>query len=107
MEQVKQQLQEGTYAFCQNFFAQKLVKNKYVDLGQAKLTHNANGIDVEIANGENLHYDAGTFYTLSFNNDFVYLPTKEAVYRFKRQADVGCTTKLNVAIEQQTQLLEN
>ena len=106
-EQVKQQLQDGTYAFCQNFFAQKLVKNKYADLGQAKLTHNANGIDVEIANGETLHYDAGTFYTLSFNNEFVYLPTKEAVYRFKRMADVGCTTKLNIAIEQQTQLLEN
>lgn len=106
-ECVKTQLVDGTYAFEENFFAQKLVKNKYVDLGRAKITHGANGIDVDIAQTEKLHYDVGFFYTLSFNNDYIYLPTKEAVYRFKRIADVGCTTKLNIAIEQQTQLAEN
>lgn len=106
-QQVKQQLLDGIYTFCESFSAQKLVKSKYVDLGQAKITHSESGIDVDIADGEKIHYDAGMFYTLSFNNDFVYLPTKDAVYRFKRLADMGCTTKLNIAIEQQTILLEN
>lgn len=105
-ECVKSQLVDGAYAFDENFFAQKLVKNKYVDLGRAKITHGTNGIDVDIQQAEKLHYDVGFFYTLSFNNDYIYLPTKEAVYRFKRVADVGCTTKLNIAIEQQTQLAE-
>lgn len=106
-ECVKKQIIDGTYAFDENFFAQKLVKDKYVDLGRAKITHGAAGIDVDIEQMGKIHFDVGFFYTLSFNNDYIYLPIKEAVYRFKRVADVGCTTKLNIAIEQQTQLAEN
>lgn len=105
-QQVRQSLEEGTYAYCHQFAAQKLVKNKYVDLGMAQIEHSANGIDVDIADGEKLHYAAGVFYTLSFDNDYVYLPTEQAVFRFKRLSDVGCTTKLNIAVEQQTLLLE-
>lgn len=104
---VCEELKQGTYTFEERFLAQKLIKNKYVDLGQAKITHSANGgIDVEIDGVAALHYDIGTFYTLSFNNDYVYLPTKDSVYRFGRLADIGCTTKLNIAIEQQTLLAE-
>ncbi|MCM1289413.1 MAG: 1-acyl-sn-glycerol-3-phosphate acyltransferase [Corallococcus sp.] len=104
---VRKELQDGSYAYCKTFIAQKLVKNKYVDLGTAEITHDERGITATIVDGETLFYPAGMFYTLSFNNDYVYLPTSEAVYRFKRIAEIGSTTKLNLAIEQQTQLLEN
>lgn len=103
---VKEELTSGSYVYDKTFAAQKLVKNKYVDLGSAELTHDEQGITVTIADGETLHYPVGTFYTLSFNNDFIYLPTHEAVYRFKRIAEVGCTTKLNLAVEEQARLAE-
>lgn len=113
------ELSGDAYTFDENFFAQRLVGKKWCDIGSVRLMHGENGIDVFFANGaadkanerkaknvlpESLHYDVGMFYTLSFNNDFVYLPTKEAVYRFRRLSDLGCTTKLNIAIEQQTQM---
>lgn len=103
---VREELEKGSYCYDKQFLAQKLVNNKYVDLGAAQVTHDGNGITVSIQNGETLNYPVGTFYTLSFNNEFIYLPTSQAVYRFKRIAEVGCTTKLNIAIEQQTALWE-
>lgn len=103
---VKTQLLEGTYVFDEPFAAQKLVGGKYVALGYAQIRHDSNAISVEIENGEKLYYPTGTFYTLSFDNNFVYLPTQEAVYRFHRLKDVGCTTKLNIAVEQQSLLSE-
>ncbi len=104
-ECVRSELENGTYAFDKEFFVQKLVKSKYVDLGAARIVHNDDGITATFGD-EVLHYPVGTFYTLSFNNDFVYLPTAEAVYRFKRLTDVGCTAKLNLAVEQQAVLSE-
>lgn len=103
---VKEELSNGTYAFDKEFFVQKLIKNKYEDLGLARIVHNADGITATFGD-EVLNYPVGMFYTLSFNNDFVYLPTAETVYRFKRLSDVGCTAKLNLAVEQQYELLEN
>lgn len=103
---VRDQLVTGEYAFEEEFFAQKLVRNKYVDLGHAKIKHCADGLDVEIANEESFHFDSGFFYTLSFNSEYVFLPVKHTVYRFRRLADVGCTAKLNIAVEQQTMLKE-
>ena len=106
-ECVHDEIYFGTYRYVKTFAAQKLVKKKYVDLGNAEIEHNDEGIFVRFSNGEQLHYPVGTFYTLSFNNDYVYLPTEQAVYRFARLSDVGCTTKLNLAIEQQTIIHEN
>lgn len=103
---VREELEKGSYCYEKPFLAQKLVKNKYADLGAAEIRHDCTGITAEIQNGESLHYSVGTFYTLSFNNEFVYLPTAQAVYRFKRIVDVGCTTKLNLAVEQQAILRE-
>lgn len=105
-ECVHDEIYFGTYRYVKTFAAQKLVKKKYVDMGNAEIKHDANGITVRFANGGELSYPEGMFYTLSFNNDYVYLPTAEAVYRFKRLSDVGCTTKLNLAVEQQTIILE-
>ncbi len=93
------------YAFTANFRAEKLVKSKYVDLGDATITHDANGITA-VFGGKTLFYKAGAFYTLSFNNDYLYLPANDAVYRFKRLEKLGCTTKYNLAVECQTALLE-
>lgn len=103
---VREELTTGSYEYCKTFAAQKLVKNKYVELGSAQIVHGEKGITVTIADGETLQYPVGMFYTLSFNNDFIYLPTQEAVYRFKRIAEVGCTTKLNLAVEEQAKLSE-
>ncbi len=102
---VKEEVSSPNYRFQGVFRAEKLVGKKYVDLGDATIVHDASGITASFA-GDSIHYKAGTFYTLSFNNDYVYLPTAEAVYRFRRQSLVGCTTKLNLAVEQQSLLLE-
>lgn len=93
------------YRFEGNFRAEKLVGKKYADMGDATIVHDKTGITATFGD-QTVHYKAGVFYTLSFNNDYVYLPTAEAVYRFRRQSCVGCTTKLNLAVERQTALLE-
>lgn len=104
-ECVRAEVVKPDYRYEEQFRAEKLVKKKYVDLGCAAIVHDKDGITATFAD-QSIHYSAGAFYTLSFNNDYVYLPTAEAVYRFKRMGDVGCTTKLNLAVEQQTQMLE-
>ena len=104
-ECVKKEISDPMYSFCGFFRAEKLVKKKYVDLGEAEISHDANGLTARFAQ-ETISYKAGALYTLSFNNDYVFLPTAEAVYRFRRLDKVGCTTKLNLAVEQQTKLLE-
>ena len=103
---VREEVCKQDYRFVGLFRAEKLVGKKYVDMGEAEIVHDADGITAKFAD-QSLHYKAGAFYTLSFNNNYVYLPTAEAVYRFKRLTNVGCTTKLNLAVEQQTILLEN
>lgn len=102
---VREELSSSDYRFENKFRAEKLIGKKYVDLGDAVIVHDASGITATFGE-ETVHYKAGAFYTLSFNNDYVYLPTAEAVYRFKKSGNVGCTTKLNLAVEQQSALLE-
>ena len=103
---VRDEVAQDNYRFVGIFRAEKLVGKKYVEKGDVQIVHDANGITATFSDQE-IHYKAGAFYTLSFNNDYVYLPTAEAVYRFKRLGNVGCTTKLNLAVEQQTILLEH
>ena len=102
---VRDEISTPSYRFEASFRAEKLVGKKYTDMGEAKIVHDKDGITATFGD-QSLHYKAGAFYTLSFNNDYVYLPTAEAVYRFKRLSNAGCTTKLNLAVEQQTILLE-
>ncbi len=104
-ECVAREVQAEGYRMEERFRAEKLVGKKYADMGDATLVHDADGITAVFAD-TSIHYKAGTFYTLSFNNDYVYLPTSDAVYRFRRLQDVGCTTKLNLAVEQQTLHME-
>ena len=104
-ECVKHEISDPMYSFSGFFRAEKLIKKKYVDLGEAEILHDANGISAKFGD-QTISYKAGALYTLSFNNDYIFLPTAEAVYRFKRLDKVGCTTKLNLAVEQQTKLLE-
>ncbi|MCH5160224.1 MAG: hypothetical protein J1F66_05225 [Clostridiales bacterium] len=102
---VAEEVQGDAYSFDGFFRAEQLVGKEYVDMGDAHIVHNKSGITATFADRE-IHYKAGQFYTLSFNNDFVFLPTEDAVMRFKRQEKVGCTTKLNLAVEEQTAILE-
>ena len=102
---VREEVSAPDYRFEGRFRAEKLVGKKYADMGDATIVHDADGITATFA-GNSVFYKAGVFYTLSFNNDYVYLPAPDAVYRFKKQDNVGCTTKLNIAVEQQSLLLE-
>ena len=103
---VREEISAPGYRFSGIFRAEKLVGKKYADMGDAEIVHDADGITATFAD-QSIHYKAGAFYTLSFNNEYIYLPTAEAVYRFRRLSDVGCTAKLNLAVEQQTIMLEN
>ncbi len=105
-KQLRREIEEGKFCYDHAFAAQKLVKGKYRDAGGAHITQDGAGTHVLFESGERLEYPVGTFYTLSFNNDYVFLPTAEAVYRFKRVDSVGCTTKLNIAIEQYALIAE-
>ena len=75
-------------------------------MGDGEIVHNAQGITATFKE-EKIFYKAGAFYTLSFNNEYLYLPTAEAVYRFRRTEKLGCTTKFNIAVEEQTKIIEN
>ena len=103
---VADELSQDGYALSARFRAEKLVGKNYVDMGEAVVTHDASGITAAFGE-QTLFYKAGAFYTLSFNNDYLYLPAPEAVYRFKRLEKLGCTTKFNLAVERQTALLED
>ena len=102
---VKEEVEREDYLFDGFFRAEQLVGKKYVDMGDARITHDKTGITATIGDSA-IHYKAGQFYTLSFNNDYVFLPTEDAVLRFRRLDKVGCTTKLNLAVEVQSSILE-
>ena len=102
---VRDEVAKADYQLTARFRAEKLVGSNYVDMGEGTITHNADGITATFGD-QTLFYKAGAFYTLSFNNEYLYLPTAEAVYRFKRLEKLGCTTKFNLAVECQTHLLE-
>ncbi|MCX4285981.1 MAG: lysophospholipid acyltransferase family protein [Clostridia bacterium] len=103
---VREEVSEPDYRFEGYFRAEKLVGKKYADLGDAKIVHDSAGITASFGE-RTLSYGIGAFYTLSFNNDYIYLPTSEAVYRFRRLEKVGCTAKLNLAVEQLYDIMEN
>lgn len=101
---VAQEVEQGTYSFCGKFVAYKMAKNKFKQVGNATITHNGQGLHVQMQD-TSLFFKVGAFYTLSFENNAIYLPTEDAVYKFVINTDVGCTTKMNVAVEQQSLIL--
>ncbi len=103
---VRNEVSQSDYEFRAYFAAEKLVGKNYVSVGDGEIVHNAQGITATFKE-EKIFYKAGAFYTLSFNNDYLYLPTAEAVYRFRRMEKLGCTTKFNIAVEEQTKIIEN
>ncbi len=106
-EEVLKELQSGPYSYSAVFKAEEMNKKyKFNEIGEVVLTQNDDGITVQFENGEKLCYPRQMFYTLSFNGDYVFLPTTEKVYRFRRLSDVGSTTKINLVVEQQAHLDE-
>ncbi len=103
---VRDEVSRPDYEFKAYFAAEKLVGKNYVSVGDGEIVHNAQGITATFKE-EKIFYKAGAFYTLSFNNEYLYLPTAEAVYRFRRTEKLGCTTKFNIAVEEQTKIIEN
>ena len=104
-ESVRNELKNGKYHFLKPYVCEKLVGKKYVTVGDATITHDETGLTATFGNVK-LFYKRDEFYTLSFNNDYVFLPASDAVYRFRRTSDKGCNCKLNIAIEQQSMLDE-
>ncbi len=98
---VQEEINAPDYVLQASFRAEKLIKDKYEDMGGASITFNASGITATFG-GNDLFFKAGAFYTLSFNNDYLYLPSADAVYRFKRLDKLGITTKFNLAVEEQS-----
>ncbi len=82
-------------------------KNKFIDLGEAEFLHDGNGIKVTLESGEVLRFKSGMFYTLSFDAQYVYLPTSEKVYRLRFCKDTGVTAKINLAVEEQAKQSDN
>ncbi|MCM1043407.1 MAG: 1-acyl-sn-glycerol-3-phosphate acyltransferase [Corallococcus sp.] len=77
---------------------EKIVKNKFVDVGSAEFVFDNGAITVNIEGNRTLSFKRGMFYTLSFNNKYVFLPA-ETVYRLSF-GQRGITTKLNLAVEE-------
>ncbi len=88
------------FTLADEFRAEMLVGKKYVDCGLCRIECNNHALTV-VGEKVNATYKRGAFYTLSFDNDFLYLPTEQAVYRFRRLNNLGVTTKFNLVIEEQ------
>lgn len=104
-ECARAELAAGNFEYRHDFVAEELVGKKYVPLGDARLTYKDGKIDIELPE-RTISYPRDAFYTLSFNNDYLFFPVEEGIVRLKRQSDPGCTTKLNVLVEQQSCLDE-
>lgn len=102
---VKQELLQG-YTYEHDFVAEELIGKKYVSQGDAKLTYKDGKIDITLSSGRVISYAKDAFYTLSFNNDYLFFPVEEGIMRLKRTSDPGCTTKLNIAVEEQAKIDE-
>lgn len=102
---VREEITSGTYRFSDYYVCEKLVGKKYLTVGEALITHDETGLTAQFGETK-LFFKRDEFYTLSFNNDYVFLPTKDAVYRFKRTGNLGANTKLNIAVETQSLLDE-
>ncbi len=98
---VTQEIAKDNFTIEDDFRAEMLVGKKYVDCGPCHIICDNNAL---LVTGEQVNhtYKRGTFYTLSFDNGFLYLPTDDAVYRFRRLNNLGITTKFNLAIEEQS-----
>ena len=97
---VTSEIANANFVLQDQFVAEKLVGKKYVDCGLCNITCDNNALTVCGANIQEV-YKRGAFFTLSFDNEFLYLPTTKDVFRFRRLNNFGITTKFNLAIEQQ------
>lgn len=102
---VAEEIKEDNFVVQDDFRAEMLVGKNYVDCGLCHILCDNNALTV--SGGVEITYKRGAFYTLSFDNEFLYLPTDKAVYRFRRLNHFGITTKFNLAIEEQATLDEN
>ena len=102
---VAEEIKEDNFVVQDDFRAEMLVGKNYVDCGLCHIVCDNNALTV--SGGVEIAYKRGAFYTLSFDNEFLYLPTDKAVYRFRRLNNFGITTKFNLAIEEQATLDEN
>lgn len=97
---VQEQIVAGKYDVEVDCTVELQIKNKFKKIkGEAKFKHNQKEMSLALPNGEKIIFSQKQFFTLSFNNDFVFLPTDAGVYRL-RFDKVGLPTLLNIAVEE-------
>ncbi len=92
-----QDIDNGAYSIDTPCTIYQQIGNKYKRVGEGRLTHNDSGLDITWQDGSQ-HFANALFYTLSFENDAVYLPTSNELYKVYVQG-VGTTVMLNYATE--------
>lgn len=98
---LKKEIDDGKYFVSVKCRAeQQHNRHRFRSVGEAVFTHSVKGIEVSFDSGrEGLFYPVTQFYTLSFNSNYIYLPDKTGVYRFRFDDDRGITAKINSAVE--------
>lgn len=97
-EELASKIKQG--GFCHTVPCQVTVlkSTKFVSLGKGVLTLDDSGLTLSYGNVKGF-YKRGTFYTLSFDGNAVYLPADDTVYRLVFP-DTGLTTVFNIGVEQ-------
>lgn len=91
------EIDNGNYQLSTNCRIMQQIGNKYKLVSKGTLTHNDNGMDLVWADNHE-HFPNGLFYTASFENNVVFLPTPNALYKVYVEG-VGTSVTINYAIE--------
>lgn len=94
---VAKQVADNSYIVQDVCTIEFMTKGKFRKIGKGTVVHNREGITISC---DKLckHWDSKLLYTLSFDNDYVYLPTEEGIYRINI-AKVGYHCLMNIATE--------
>lgn len=103
---VLQKIQQGDFAINHTCTVTRLEGTKFVTLGKGTLQLTDQELLFVDSLGIHHSFKRGTFYTLSFDGNAVFLPCDDYVYKLL-MPDNGITTLFNIAIEQYALLDDN
>ncbi len=92
-----QQIDSGSYSVSTPCRILQQVGNRYRHVASGTVTHDDSGISM-VWDGGSEHFANGLFYTMSFENDALYLPTTTALYKVYVEG-VGTAVTINYAVE--------
>ena len=85
---------------------EKMVGNKWRKMGDATFDWDDGAITITFEKGGQLCYPSGMFYTTSYNNNYLNLPSPDGAYHVSF-GKVGVPAKINVLVEEFAKLQEN